>query len=54
MGSLRAPMQIDREAVLAGVVQADAAEIHRQLVLEPRHHHLEDAAQVLAFADARA
>ena len=40
-----------REAVLAGVVQADAAEIHRQFFLEPRDHHLENAAQVLAFAD---
>ena len=40
-----------REAVLAGVVHADAAEIHRQLFLEPRDHHLENAAQVLALTD---
>ena len=41
----------DGEPVLAHVVQADAAEIDRQFFFDAAHHHLEDAAQVLALAD---
>ncbi len=41
----------DGELVLARVVEEHAAEIDGQFVLEPRGHHLEDAAQVLALAD---
>ena len=43
---------IDGEPVLAHVVQADGAEIDGQFAFDAAHHHLEDAAQILAFADA--
>ena len=49
--ALRAPTLLTVSVVGRGVVQADAAEIDRQLVLEAAHHHLEDAPQVLALAD---
>ena len=50
-GSLRAPTQVTVRRFSLRVVQADAAEVDRQFVLEARDHHLEDAAQVLALAD---
>jgi hypothetical protein len=40
-----------RQRVVRGVVAADAAEVHRQAVLEAADHYLIDALQVLAFAD---
>ncbi len=51
IGSLRAPTQLTVSRFSPDVVQADAAEIHRQFFLDAAHHHLEDAAQVLALAD---
>ena len=40
-----------RQHVVRGVVEADAAEVDRQVVFEAADHHLEDALQVLPLAD---
>ena len=41
----------DRQLFSRRIVQADAAEIDRQVVFQRADDHLEDAAQILAFAD---
>src|ERR1700722_15128134 len=42
----------DDDFLGAGVINADASEIDREILFQPANHYLEDAAQILALGDS--